>query len=342
MQWRCSNHIYFCSTSFPTTPHHSHFVCCCQQEEAQYQEQATRRKARSMGSDSATAAAAAPQGMKFWGSKVFTSSRWQAPTDHGNPGISEPAAAPSQPGAADLDSLYDGYFRGLFPNGSLIPNPHHNPSLENVHVWRFVEGRTNSMARRHLRLGGEYSNFEEPFGPQLNSNTTGFEALGGRGEYPTYESVSRNGSSSRSSSSSDTRDALEAYVAARHEEGVSSRDPRTRPVPTTFSSGVSLRRAQSSLSQDESNAPGPSVLFSRPGGDDGDSVVTGGLSGRGGGDIHVDGIDVRSQDEQSGQILGGLKHRLLSFILQCIQNDDTTPAIVRCSCRCTFCLFVWF
>ena len=88
-----------------------------------------------------------------------------------------------------------------------------------------------------------------------------------------------------------------------------------------FSDG-SLRRAESSLfSQDESNAPGPSVFFARapPFSADGDSVIRGA-------DIHGDGLP------QSGQILGGLKHRLLSFILQDIQNDDTSPAIVRGSC----------
>jgi len=259
-----------------------------------------------------------PQDKEFWGSKAFTSSRWHPPDRAGDPGPSQltGTAAPSQPGA-DLDSLYDGYFRGLLPNGNPTLN---TGNLENVHVWRFVEGRSNmSMAGRHLRLGGEYSTYEESFAPHLDSITTGLEGLGGRGEYPAYESVSR--STSRSSSSSDTRDALEPSVATNDEGG-----PRTRPVPTMFSGG-SWRRAEASLSQDE---PGPSVFYSRQaGGEDGDLVVTGGPFGRGG-DTHGDGTPQDGLLPQGGQMLGGLKHRLLSFILQDIQDDDTIPAIVRC------------
>jgi len=117
---------------------------------------------------------------------------------------------------------------------------------------------------------------------------------------------------------------------ATNEEGA----PRTRPMPTMFSSGGSVRRAESALSQDE---PGPSVFFPRPAHDDGDSDVTGGPSGRGGNNSHAEGQELLLP--QSGQMLGGLKHRLLSFILECIQDFETIPAIVRC--RYTVC-FVRF
>ncbi|KAG0622328.1 hypothetical protein M758_3G089800 [Ceratodon purpureus] len=329
------------------------------QEESQYQEQAMQRKARGMvNSDTATPAGQPPhpQTMKFWGSKpwrALMSERRHQPSSHepraAMVGTSQPTlSAPSQPGV-ELDSLYEGYFRGLLPNGSSRQHTGpHGSSLENVHVWRFEEGGniSNNVAGRHLLLGGEYSNYEEAFASHpgvridLNGNPSGFEALGGRGEYPAYESVSRNGSSSHShsTSSSDTRDALGLSIAtvqpyAEHRHGSSSQGHRTRPVPTMFSGGSQSRRAESSLSQDEANlpgsGPGPGILFPRPaGGEDVDSGVTGG-PGRGG-DSHVDGTDgrpVQDEPQPSGQILGGLKHRLLSFILQCIQNDDTSPAI---------------
>ena len=186
----------FYSTSSVYNDSHYSVIVVTIQEEAQYQEQATQRKqARGRGSNSSTA----PQGMEFWGSKAFTSSRWQPPERAGTSQLT----APSQ---IDLDSLYEGYFRGLFPNGSETAGNHH--SLDNVQVWRFVEGRSqnNSMAGRHLRLGGEYSNYEDS--SNNTTTTSGLETLGGRGEYPAYESV-QSRSSSRSSSSSDTRDTLE-------------------------------------------------------------------------------------------------------------------------------------
>lgn len=226
--------------------------------------------------------------MEYWGSRAFNRASDRASEQQQVTGAT---ASPSQ---QDLESLYEGYFRGL--------GQQHHRTVDNVHVWRFVEGRTNnSMAGRHLRLGGEYSSYEETFGPEQSTTTTMEALLGGRGEYPAYESVV-----SRSSGSSDP---------SSHEES-GGHLQRTRPVLTMFSDG-SLRPAESSLSQ-EVSAPGPSVPFSRPPlvpGEEGDSVVTGGPSG--------------DESPQSGQMLGALKHRLLSFILQTTLNDDTSPAIVR-------------
>lgn len=87
--------------------------------------------------------------MEYWGSRAFNRASDRAGSEQQQ--VTGATASPSQ---HDLESLYEGYFRGL--------GQQHHRTVDNVHVWRFVEGRThNSMAGRHLRLGGEYSSYEE-------------------------------------------------------------------------------------------------------------------------------------------------------------------------------------
>lgn len=330
--------------------------------------------------------ASVPQLRKDWGNKPWATlngRRQPRPRDAmAALDVSAPSQSPSELYAgnqtADIDVLYDGYFRGHFTGG--------DGSVSEVNV---PPGNGSSR----MRIGVNYSGYEStpvrrlPTGREYSSsgNTPGYRSFGVEeyarydtppsrrsllgGEYASYENMGirhtsvSTSESLYSSSGSDTVSLSYGTTTGTTDPGSSdattlpdfsspSEDPgpserRMRPVPSMSTSGRSMGAPPSragSVFGDEASLPGSLAGLSRSevgGGDQGTASTAapvgrmrvpgvgpgsvreaGTQNGRGGASLPEDAL------QQGGQILGGLKQRLLSFILQSIQDDDISPAAV--------------
>lgn len=213
-------------------------------------------------------------------------------------------------GGDEIDSLYDGYFRGLFTGGD-VPNGNGHGRAENEnhrHIRRF-----------HSRAGNgrNHHSYEISSGRQL---VTGWD----RDPSSSGSLYSSSGSDRASRSLNSTADlgASDATTVHHRRDEAGPSERWMRPVPSvpiappyageqpTTSTGASGGRQTGQLGVGNS-------VFSLGSG--------GGL--RGGRSPQVDTVEDPVQNGR--QILRGLKQRLLSFILQGLQNDDTMPACVR-------------
>lgn len=266
-------------------------------------------------------------------------------------------------GGDEIDILYDGYFRGLFtggdgarmPNGNGIVNENGNRR----HVRRFLsrashsngndshaEGETHSNGRRFDRDHHNYeissgrlqfvtgSDYETPAGRRhgMNPSSSGslYSSSGSDIASHSYNSTADLGSS-------DATTAQHEFSSHRDEAGPSER--WMRPVPSMSISGRSivppLNRSGSlgdpSRAHFEAGEHSTGTSGGRHTGQvgPGNSVLSLGSGGFARGRIQSDNVEDPVQN--GSQILRGIKQRLLSFIVQGIQNDDSTPAFVSLS-----------
>ncbi|KAG0565437.1 hypothetical protein KC19_8G190500 [Ceratodon purpureus] len=218
-------------------------------------------------------------------------------------------------------------------SGRRFAAPIHSASHENLSARQFVTGR-------------DYATYEISSGRLHGNNLSTSGSL--------YSSGGSD-SASYSYNSSDAT-ALHEYSSQRHEAGPSER--WMRPVPSVSLSGRSIiaprNRSDRSDFRDELSLGDPSVGPSRTSleggeqttfstgtsggravrlgqGDSGQSHASAGPGGlRGGGTQPGNAATTSATGDgvpNGSQMLRGLKQRLLSFILQGIQNDETTPAI---------------
>ena len=202
-----------------------------------------------------------------------------------------------------------------------------NGSLENLSARQYITGR-------------EYATYETSSGRRYGNNLSSSGSL--------YSSGGSDSASYSYNSSEAT--ALHEYSSHRHEAGPSDRwmrpvvAPRNRSDRSDFRDELSLGDpsvgpSRTSLEGGEQTTTSTGTSGGRAGRLGlGDSGISHGSAGPGsvwGGGTQTENAATTSTAgdgvPNGGQMLRGLKQRLLSFILQGIQNDDTTPAIVSLS-----------
>lgn len=219
-------------------------------------------------------------------------------------------------GGDEIDILYDGYFRGLFAGGDL-PNSNGNGRAENGNHRHIRRLHSRGGTRSHVDRN--HHSYEISSGRQLVTGRVDPSSSGSLYSSSGSDLASRSYNSTADLGSSDATTAHHEFSSHRDEAGPSER--WMRPVPSVSIVAPFSRDAgeQPTLSTGASGGGQTGQLGV------GNSVFSGGLRG---GRIHQ--VDTVEDPAQNGrQILRGLKQRLLSFILQGIQNDDTSPACVR-------------
>lgn len=276
--------------------------------------------------------------------------------------------------AAEIDILYDGYFRGLFTgangpaaedvstsNGNANARADSATHQHSNHIRTFPgeTGSHTSLHGRRFANGGDQYNYEISSGRRFRvaMPESGRRFTAGR-DYATYETstgrphgntlYSNSGIASHSNTSQPgPSDATVVRVLSSQRGELGSRGGWMRPVPSMSTSGRSMAAPQNHHRMRDEVSLGDLSRHSLEGGDQvtsstgnsrGSLGQTGRVSsgssarpagGRGGGASTGNAAVIGDATQDGGQILRGLKQRLLSFILQGIQNDDITSAVVR-------------
>jgi hypothetical protein len=236
--------------------------------------------------------------------------------------------------AADIEMLYDGYFRGLFP-------------AENGRSNEASTSQTNGV--RWFPAGGEFSQFEMMGSPfdQSASSSRSLYSISGSGS----DTASQSFGTMTNPGSSDAT-TLQESSSYSDDQGPSDLHLRTR-LSISSSGGLmpaSQARAQAEPGWPSGSFAGVSTTSSGVVRDAGvtstaDTMGIHQLSGTRNGvvphsmqELNVvqgasNGAVAPVQEEvltEGSQILGGLKQRLLSFIMQGIQDENVSPGVVRC------------
>jgi hypothetical protein len=329
------------------------------QEEAKFQqEQAVLRKVR--GSLSTAEVRVAPHPSKPWGMKpwrnLITRRRPRprdvraAPDEAGPSGTasshsylnpSGPNGVNSENQGADIDLLYDGYFRGLFPAGN---------------------GRTTEASTYHVNgirrfpVSGEFNQTELDGSPfDRSASTSGsLYSISGSGS----DTASLSFGTMANPGSSDATPLQEFSSQNGDQGGPSDRHLQPRP---SISGSARLMTASQARAQRETGRPMSFAGVSTASGEmrdagfssTADTTGRSQLSGtRNGVMSHLmqgstvvrgasnEAVATAREEVLTGgsQILWGLKQRLLSFIMQGIQDEDVNPAMVW---YCHSILVIW-